>query len=146
MNHTNESHKRIAQDKMMSHPTMEISNNALGCSRATQVHMEYLRLVNLTEICPSRRVGHFKAPCCSGWMKTRVNNQTKIAGQDELTITLLFNNQTGLDCSYSGNRSRGTQQMKCVGNTDVFCFGFNFMSPKLTRTKLNLFATLPQEA
>ena len=25
--------------------------------------MEYLRLVNLTEICPSRRVGHFKAPC-----------------------------------------------------------------------------------
>ena len=44
--------------------------------------------VNLTEICPSRMVGHFKAPCYhSGWMKTRVNNQTKIAGQDELTIT-----------------------------------------------------------
>ena len=61
--HTSESHKRIAQTKMTSLPRMEITNNALGCSRATQVLMEYLRLVNLTEICPSRRAGHFKAPC-----------------------------------------------------------------------------------
>ena len=64
---TSESHKRIAQtiaqSKMTSLPRMEISNDALGCSRATQVLMEYLRLVNLSEICPSRRVGHFKAPC-----------------------------------------------------------------------------------
>ena len=51
------------QNKMMSHPRMEMTNDTLGCSRATQVHMEYLRLVNLTEISPSRRVGHFKAPC-----------------------------------------------------------------------------------
>ena len=35
-----------------------------------------------------------------------------------------------------GNRSRGTQQVKYAGNTDVFCFGFYFMSPKWTRTKL----------
>ena len=35
-----------------------------------------------------------------------------------------------------GNRSRVTQQVKYVGNTDVFSFGFNFMSPKWTRTKL----------
>ena len=35
-----------------------------------------------------------------------------------------------------GNRSRGTQQVKYVGNTVVFYFGFNFMSPKWTRTKL----------
>ena len=35
-----------------------------------------------------------------------------------------------------GNRSRGTQQVKYVGNTDVFIFGFNFLSPKWTRTKL----------
>ena len=28
-------------------------------------------------------------------MKMQVNNQTKIADDDELTITLLFNNQTG---------------------------------------------------
>ena len=79
-------------------------------------------------------------------MKTRVNNQTKIADNDELTITLLLNNQTGLDCSYTGNRSMGAQQMKCVGNTDVFCFGFNFMIPKWTRTKLIFYVTLPQEA
>ena len=61
--HTTDSHKQIAQSKMTSLPKMEITNNALGCSRATQVLMEYLRLVNLTEICPSRRVGHFEAPC-----------------------------------------------------------------------------------
>ena len=60
---TSQSHKRIAQNKMTSCPRMEMMNDAFGCSRATQVHMEYLRLVNLTEICPSRRVGHFKAPC-----------------------------------------------------------------------------------
>ena len=34
---------------MMSHLRMEIMNDAFGCSRATQVCMEYLRLVNLTE-------------------------------------------------------------------------------------------------
>ena len=61
--HTSQSHKQIAQNKMTSRPRMEMMNDALGCSRATQVHMEYLRLVNLKEICPSRRVGHFKGPC-----------------------------------------------------------------------------------
>ena len=60
---TSELQKQIAQSKMTSLPRMEITNNALGCSRATQVLVEYLRLVNLTEICPSRRVGHFEAPC-----------------------------------------------------------------------------------
>ena len=59
MNRTNE----VAQDMMTSHPGMEMTKRRLGCSRATQVRMEYLRLVNLTEICPSQRVGHFKAPC-----------------------------------------------------------------------------------
>ena len=48
---------------MMSHPGMEMMNDAFGCSRATQVHMEYLRLVNLTEIRPSWRGECFKAPC-----------------------------------------------------------------------------------
>ena len=68
---TSESHKSITQ----TNRTNEVAQNAdvtskngmtkrhLGCSRATQVRMEYLRLVNLTEICPSQRVGHFKAPC-----------------------------------------------------------------------------------
>ena len=60
---TNELHKRITQNKMTSHPRMEMMNDAFGCSRATQVHMEDLRLVNLTEICPSQRGEHFKAPC-----------------------------------------------------------------------------------
>ena len=68
-------------------------------------------------------------------MKTRVNNQTKIAGKDKLTI---------VHCSYMGNRSRGTQQVKYVGNNDVFCFGFNFMSPKWTRTKL-IFVVTPSQ-
>ena len=53
INRTNELHKMITEDKMMSHPRMEMTNNAFGCSRAPQVHMEDLRLVNLTEICPS---------------------------------------------------------------------------------------------
>ena len=53
INNTNELHKTIAQDKMMLHPRMEMMNNAFGCSRATQVCMEDLRLVNLTEFCPS---------------------------------------------------------------------------------------------
>ena len=43
----------IAEDKMMSCPRMEMTNDAFGCSRATQVHMEDLRLVNLTEKHPS---------------------------------------------------------------------------------------------
>ena len=63
MNCTNKLHKTIMEDKKMSHPRMEMMNNAFGCSRATQVHMEDLRLVNLTEICPSRRGEQFKAPC-----------------------------------------------------------------------------------
>ena len=63
MNHTNKSHKMIVEDKMTSPPRIEMMNDAFGCSRATQVHMEDLRLVNLTEIRPSRRGECFKAPC-----------------------------------------------------------------------------------
>ena len=40
----------------------------------------------------------------------------------------------------------GAQQVKYVGNTDVFCFGFIFMSPKWTRTKLIFDVTPPHEA
>ena len=69
---TLESHKSIAQTNRTNEVTQKyadvtskngMTKRRLGCSRATQVRMEYLRLVNLTEICPSRRVGHFKAPC-----------------------------------------------------------------------------------
>ena len=62
---------------------MEMMNDAFGCARATQVHMEDLRLVNLTEIHPSRGGECFKAPCeSSGWRKMRVKNQTKITDDD----------------------------------------------------------------
>ena len=69
---TSESHKSIAQTNRTNEvapKTADVTSKNgmtkrhLGRSRATQVRMEYLRLVNLTEICPSRRVGHFKAPC-----------------------------------------------------------------------------------
>ena len=42
-----------------------------------------------------------------------------------------------------GNRNSGAQQVKYVGNTDVFVFGFNFMSPKWTRTQLIFVVSLP---
>ena len=61
-------------------------------------------------------------------------------------MTLCCNNQTGPECSYMGIRSKGAQQVKYVGNTDVFCFGFIFMRPKWTRTKLIFDVTPPQEA
>ena len=69
---TSESHKSIAQTNRTNKVAQKnadvtrkngMTKRRLGCSRATQVRMEYLRLVNLTEICPSPRVGHFKAPC-----------------------------------------------------------------------------------
>ena len=63
VNCTSQSYKRIAQNKMASRPGMEMTNDTFRCSRATQVHMEDLRLVNLTELCPSRRGECFKAPC-----------------------------------------------------------------------------------
>ena len=42
-----------------------------------------------------------------------------------------------------GNRGRCAQQVKFVGNTDVFSFGFYFMSPKWTRTKLVIVISHP---
>ena len=55
VNRTNKLHKTIAQGKMMSCRRMEMMNVTFGCSRATQLHMEDLRLVNLTEYHPSGR-------------------------------------------------------------------------------------------
>ena len=69
---TSESHKSIAQKKTHKRGHTKyadvtskngMTKQRFGRSRATQVLMEYLRLVNLTEICPNQRVGHFKAPC-----------------------------------------------------------------------------------
>ena len=47
-----------------------------------------------------------------------------------------MNNQTGWDWFCTGNRTSSAQQVKYVGNTDAFCFGFYFMSPKWTKTKI----------
>ena len=71
---------------MMSRPRMEMTNNALGCSRATQVHMGYLRLVNLTE---SKSKGWtLQSSLLMLWMDENLSQQSnKIVGQDELTIT-----------------------------------------------------------
>ena len=55
INCSNKSHKTIAKDKRMSYPRMEMMNDAFGCSRATQVHIEDLRLGNLTEKHPIQR-------------------------------------------------------------------------------------------
>ena len=69
---TSELHKSITQKKSHKQSCTKYADvttkngmmkRRLGHSRATQVCMEYLGLVNLTEICPSRRVGHFKASC-----------------------------------------------------------------------------------
>ena len=45
-----------------------------------------------------------------------------------------------------GNRTSSAQQVKYVGNTDVFFFGFYFMSPKWTRTKIVIEITLLLQA
>ena len=64
---TSQSHKSIAQTNHTKQDDVTSkngkTNDAFGCSRATQVHMEDLRLVNLTELHPSQRVEHFKTPC-----------------------------------------------------------------------------------
>ena len=44
------------------------------------------------------------------------------------------------------NRSKCAQQVKYVGNTDVIYFGFYFMSPKWTRTKLVIEISLSLQA
>ena len=63
---TSQSHKQVDKQSRTKYADVTSRNGMtkqrLGRSRATQVRMEYLRLVNLTEICPGRRVGHFKAP------------------------------------------------------------------------------------
>ena len=49
-------------------------------------------------------------------------------------------NWLGLVCM--GNRTSSAQQVKYVGNIDVFFFGFYFMSPKWTGTKIVIGLTL----
>ena len=65
MNHPN----KVTQIMMTSHPRMEMTKRRLGCSRATQVRMEYLRLVNLTEICPRRKGWTLQSSLLMLWME-----------------------------------------------------------------------------
>ena len=41
-----------------------------------------------------------------------------------------------------GSRTSSAQQVNYVGNTDVFCFGFYFMSPNWTKTIIVIEITL----
>ena len=146
-NRTNESHKqsRTKYADVMSKNGM--TKRRLGCSRATQVCMEDLRLVNLTEKyvqIEGLDTSKLLVNTLDGDNSSQQSN--KNCWPRKLTITHSFNNQTGRNCFYTGNTSRGAQQVKYVGNTIVFCFGFNFMSPKWTRTKLSFVVTPPQEA
>ena len=45
-----------------------------------------------------------------------------------------------------GNSTSSAQQVKYVGNTDVVFFGFHFMSPKWTKTKIVIEITLLLQA
>ena len=61
---------------MMSRPGMEMTNDAFRCSRATQMHMEDLRLVNLTEICPSRKWWMLQGSLLMLWMDENMSQQS----------------------------------------------------------------------
>ena len=61
-------------------------------------------------------------------------------------LQLLFNSTTKQAKTAPTRGIEAGQQVKYVGNTDVFCFGFNFMSPKWTRTKLMIEITLSLQA
>ena len=66
---TSQSHKRIAQTNRTKQDdvTSKNGNDEMMLLDAPEqlrsVRMEDLRLVNLTEICPSQRGEHIKAPC-----------------------------------------------------------------------------------
>ena len=64
---TSESHKRIAQTNCTKQDdvTPKNGNNKrrFGVLQSNSGAYGVPETVNLTEICPSRRVGHFKAPC-----------------------------------------------------------------------------------
>ena len=76
INRTNESNKMMTQDKMTSHPRMEMTNKAFRCSRSTQVHMEDLRLVNLTENHPSQKGRMIQGSLLMLWMDENMSQQS----------------------------------------------------------------------
>ena len=67
VNRTSQSHKRIAQTNHTKQDDVTSKNGndktMLGMLQSNSGAYGVPETVNLTEICPSRRVGHFKAPC-----------------------------------------------------------------------------------
>ena len=43
---------------------------------------------------------------------------------------------TGWNCFCMGNQTSSAQQVKYIGNSDAFCFGFYLTCPKWTQTKI----------
>ena len=75
-------------------------------------------------------------------MKTQVNKQKSLTMKN---LQMLGDVTTKLS-QIVPTQVIETGALKYVGNTDVFCFGFNFMSPKWTRTKLIFVVTPSQQA
>ena len=86
-------------------------------------------------------------PCFhSGCTNAQYNNQIYDCCQQKAYKYGCINNQIGWDWFCMGDRTSSTQQVKYVGNTDVFYFGFYFMTPKWTRTKIVIEITLLLQA
>ena len=68
------------------------------------------------------------SPCFnSGCTNAQNNNQTYNCCPQKNLLIMWMIHQTGWDWFCTGNRTSSTQQLKHVGNTGVFCFGFYFM-------------------
>ena len=82
------------------------------------------------------------------WVDENMSQQSNEKLLTEENLQLLGETTTKLARTAStwGNRCRCAQQVKYVGNTDVFCLGFYFMSPKWTRTKLVIVITPSPQA
>ena len=78
------------------------------------------------------------------WMDENVSQQSKEKLLMKENLKLLDDSTTKLA------RTAPTQGIEAgapsVGNTDVFCFGFYFMSPKWTRTKNVIVISLSLQA
>ena len=95
---TLELHKSITQKKSHKRSRTKyadftikngMTKQCLGCSRATQVRMEYLRLVSLNRNISKLKGWTLQSSLLMLWMeKTRVNNQTKIDDDENLLKTL----------------------------------------------------------
>ena len=68
------------------------------------------------------------------WMDENMSQQSNEKSLTKESLQLIFDSTTKQARIEAGALNR-------FGNTDVFCFGFYFMSPKWTRTKLMIVIT-----